>query len=181
MSSADDQLTDLDEPALVEACLAGRAGAFATSSSNVIARPVYQLCYRFVGNHEDASDLSQDVFLRACWGLRRFKGRSSIATWLYRIAVNVSSINRVSAKAPLTQRGEPIDEQRFVDDQQEPQTDRRCSAKSAGPGVRRAVARLPRKQRMTLVLRSFHDMSHQEIAEVLGSSVRAVKANFFTR
>jgi RNA polymerase sigma-70 factor (ECF subfamily) len=176
MSSADDQLTDLDEPALVEACLAGRAGAF-----DVIVerhrRPVYQLCYRFVGNHEDASDLSQDVFLRAYRGLRRFKGRSSIATWLYRIAVNVS-LNRVSAKAPLTKGGEPIDEQRFVDDQQESQTDR-LLREERGARVRRAVARLPRKQRMTLVLRSFHDMSHQEIAEVLGSSVGAVKANFF--
>ena len=61
---------------------------------------MYQLCYRFVGNHEDASDLSQDVFLRAYRGLRSFRGRSSLATWLYRIGVNVC-LNRVSAKAPL--------------------------------------------------------------------------------
>ncbi len=101
MSSADVQLATLDERALVEACIAGRAGAFDLIVERH-RRPVYQLCYRFVGNHEDASDLSQDVFLRADRGLGRFKGQSSLATWLYRIAVNVS-LNKVSAKAPLAQ------------------------------------------------------------------------------
>src|SRR5438093_10988583 len=89
-----------DEAALVAACLAGRREAF-----DVIVerhrRSVYQLCYRFVGNHEDASDLSQDVFIRAFRGLDRFRGRSSLGTWLYRIAVNVS-LNKVSAKRPQT-------------------------------------------------------------------------------
>src|SRR5712692_11079553 len=97
-SSPDVAFGDLNEAALVEACLSGRQGAF-----DVIVerhrRSVYQLCYRFVGNHEDASDLSQDVFLRAYRGLRSFRGRSSLATWLYRIGVNVC-LNRVSAKTP---------------------------------------------------------------------------------
>jgi RNA polymerase sigma-70 factor (ECF subfamily) len=48
-----------------------------------------------------------------------------------------------------------------------------------GARVRAAIARLPRKQRATLILRMYHEMSHQEIADVLGSSVGAVKANFF--
>ena len=77
--------------------LSGRtAGAF-----DVIVerhrRSVYQLCYRFVGNHEDASDLSQDVFLRAYRGLGKFRGGSSLSTWLYRIGVNLC-LNRVSRK-----------------------------------------------------------------------------------
>ena len=75
------------------ACLAGRAGAFDLIVERH-RRPVYQLCYRFVGNHEDASDLSQDVFLRAYRGLRSFRGQSSLGTWLYRIGVNVC-LNRV--------------------------------------------------------------------------------------
>ena len=52
-------------------------------------RQIYQVCYRFAGNHEDASDLAQDVFVRAYRGLAGFKGNSALATWLYRIAVNV--------------------------------------------------------------------------------------------
>src|SRR6266567_4065598 len=74
-------LDDLDEPGLVAACLTGRVGAFDLLVERH-RRSVYQLCYRFVGNHEDASDLSQDVFLRAYRGLGRFRGGSSLATWL---------------------------------------------------------------------------------------------------
>src|SRR5579864_2383769 len=110
MSSADAPLTELDERALVQACLAGQTTAFDLIVERH-RRPVYQLCYRFVGNHEDASDLSQDVFLRAFRGLRSFRGQSSLSTWLYRIAVNVC-LNRVSVKTPVS---ESIDERQHVD------------------------------------------------------------------
>jgi RNA polymerase sigma-70 factor, ECF subfamily len=170
---AEPALADLDERALVEACLGGESAAF-----DVIVerhrRSVYLLCYRFVSNHEDASDLSQDVFLRAYRGLRSFRGQSSLATWLYRIGVNVC-LNRVSAKKPLSER---IEERQFVDEKAESAPDRLLKDER-GARVRAAIAQLPRKQRATLVLRMYHDMSHQEIADVLGSSVGAVKANFF--
>ena len=100
-----DELAAADDHRLVEAFLAGRRDAF-----DVIVerhrRNVYQLCYRFVGNHEDASDLAQDVFVRAYRGLRGFKGSASFSTWLYRIGVNVC-LNHVALKTPRT---ETIDE-----------------------------------------------------------------------
>jgi RNA polymerase sigma-70 factor, ECF subfamily len=170
---ADDSLADLDERALVDACLAGRTGAFDLIVERH-RRGVYQLCYRFVGNHEDASDLSQDVFLRAYRGLHRFRGHASLATWLYRIAVNVC-LNRVSVKTPPR---EPFDEREHEDTRTESATERLLRDERA-VRVRAAIARLPRKQRATLILRVYQEMSHQEIAEVLGSSVGAVKANFF--
>src|SRR5262245_5707978 len=173
MRDAEPGLSDLDERALVEACLRGQPAAF-----DVIVerhrRSVYLLCYRFVGNHEDASDLSQDVFLRAYRGLRSFRGQSSLATWLYRIAVNVC-LNRVSVKMPAT---EPIGERPFADERGASPADLLLRGERS-VRVRRAIAQLPRKQRATLVLRAYHEMSHQEIADVLGSSVGAVKANFF--
>jgi len=173
MRPADPGLADLDERALVEACLSGRSAAF-----DVIVerhrRAVYLLCYRFVSNHEDASDLSQDVFLRAYRGLRSFRGQSLLATWLYRIGVNVC-LNRVSAKKLLS---ESIEDRQFVDEKAESAPDRLLKDER-GARVRAAIAQLPRKQRATLVLRMYHEMSHQEIADVLGSSVGAVKANFF--
>src|SRR5215211_7536819 len=114
MAAADDRpLDELDEPALIAACLAQRSGAFELVVERH-RRAVYQLCYRFVGNHEDASDLSQDVFLRAYRGMHRFRGQSTLATWLYRIAVNVC-LNRVSAKATLGTLTEPIEERQFID------------------------------------------------------------------
>jgi RNA polymerase sigma-70 factor, ECF subfamily len=176
MPTADGRLSELDEPALVEACLAREPGAFDLIVERH-KRSVYQLCYRFVGNHEDASDLSQDVFLRAYRGLRSFRGQSSLGTWLYRIGVNVC-LNRVNAKTPLANATEPVDDQRVVDDRIESAPER-LLREERGERVRAAIAALPRKQRVTLVLRMYHEMSHQEIADVLGSSVGAVKANFF--
>jgi RNA polymerase sigma-70 factor (ECF subfamily) len=171
--SADPALTDLDERRLVEASLGGQPGAFDLIVERH-RRSVYLLCYRFVNNHEDASDLSQDVFLRAYRGLRNFRGQSSLATWLYRIGVNVC-LNRVSAKKL---QSESIDDRQFVDERAESAPQRLLKNERA-ERVRAAIAQLPRKQRATLVLRMYHEMSHQEIADVLGSSVGAVKANFF--
>src|SRR6185436_12594913 len=170
-------LDQLDEHALIEACRAERPGAFDLLVERH-RRSVYQLCYRFVGNHEDASDLSQDVFLRAYRGLRGFRGQSSIATWLYRIGVNVC-LNRVSAKTTTVGKlTEPIADRQFEDSKSESATDRVLRDERAAR-VRAAIARLPRTQRATLILRTYHEMSHQEIATALGSTVGAVKANFF--
>lgn len=171
--AAAETAADLDEPALVAAAVAGRPGAF----DRIVERhrrAVYQLCYRFVGNHEDAADLAQDVFLRAYRGLRRFRGQSSLGTWLYRIGVNVC-LNRVSAKTPAV---EPLTDHEPVDARAEPVPDAIVREQQAAR-VRAAILQLPRKQRATLILRMYHEMSHQEIADALGSSVGAVKANFF--
>jgi len=169
-------LADLSEAALIEACLAGRSGAFDLVVERH-RRSVYQLCCRFVGNHEDASDLSQDIFLRAYKGLRSFRGQSSLATWLYRIGVNVC-LNKVSAKAPLEKVTESMEDRQYTDTRSESAPERLLKEERCAR-VRAAIAELPRKQRATLILRMYHDMSHQEIAEALGSSVGAVKANFF--
>jgi RNA polymerase sigma-70 factor (ECF subfamily) len=176
VTSGEADLDALDERALVEACLANRPGAFDLIVERH-RRAVYSLCYRFVGNHEDASDLSQDVFLRAYRGLRNFRGQSALSTWLHRIGVNVC-LNSVSAKASLAKKVEPLDEREFADVGRESASDRMLKDER-GVRVRAAIAQLPRKQRATLILRMYHEMPHQEIATVLGSSVGAVKANFF--
>ena len=170
-TSADWQ--DSDDETLVAACLAGHREAF-----DVVVerhrRQVYQLCYRFVSNHEDASDLAQDVFIRAYRGLRGFKAKSALGTWLYRIAVNVS-LNRVGSRSAPT---EPFGIREHPDVSADwPDAALLRSERSAE--VRAAIARLPRKQRATLILRVYHDLPHGEIADLLGNSVGAVKANFF--
>jgi RNA polymerase sigma-70 factor (ECF subfamily) len=168
-----DLLATMDEKQLVAACLAGRREAF-----DIIVerhrRTVYQLCYRFVGNHEDASDLSQDVFVRAYKGLPRFRGQSSLGTWLYRIGVNVC-LNWVNVKRPMT---ETIDAGPHLDPRAKDPALELVRGEQAAE-VRAAIARLPKKQRATVILRIYHELSHEEIAGILGSSVGAVKANFF--
>jgi RNA polymerase sigma-70 factor (ECF subfamily) len=166
-------LTALDEPGLVAACVAGSHEAFDLIVERH-RRSVYQLCYRFLGNHEDASDVAQEVFLRAYRGLRRFKGDSTIGTWLYRISVN-ASLNRLAARPPMA---EPLDAtEPLADRGVDPAT--RVLRNEEARRVRAAVAKLPAKQRTTLILRVYQELSHQEIASIVGSSVGAVKANFF--
>lgn len=171
--AGDVPLSELSEAELVAACLNGRPGAFDLVVERH-RRQIYQLCYRFVGNHEDASDLTQDVFLRAYRGMKNFKGGSTLGTWLYRIGVNVS-LNRVSMKTPAS---EPLEDRQHVDVRSESASERVLRGERAVQ-VRAAVARLPKKQRAALVLRMYHDLSHQEIATLVGSSVGAVKANVF--
>jgi RNA polymerase sigma factor (sigma-70 family) len=174
LSEAAEPFADLDDAALVAASVAGHREAF-----DVIVerhrRAVYQVCYRFVNNHEDASDLAQDAFVRAWKGLKNFKGQSALSTWLYRIAVNVC-LNRVSAKTPIN---EPIESGEVFEDTRIEGAQHAMIREERAVAVRKAIASLPPKQRATLILRTYHDMPHQQIAEVLGSSVGAVKANFF--
>ena len=135
---------------------------------------MYQLCYRYVGNHEDAADLAQDVFVRAYKGLNGFKGQSTLATWLYRIGINVC-LNRLSLKTP---QPDALDRCEHVDPGAE-RADVTLLRKERAIEVRAAIARLPKKQRATLILRVYHELTHEEIAGILGSSVGAAKANFF--
>src|SRR6476469_3823704 len=97
-------VTNPTDAELVAAVLAGQREAFDLIVERH-RRHVYQLCYRFAGNHEDASDLAQDTFVRAFRSLRTFKGDAALSTWLHRIAVNVS-LNKVGAKRPVEQ---PLD------------------------------------------------------------------------
>ena len=173
VETLDPALHALSEAALVTACLDQRPGAF-----DVIVerhqRAVYQICYRFMGNHEDASDLSQDVFLRAYRGLRNFKGNAALGTWLHRIAVN-ACLNRVAVKTP---KSEPFEDRQHIDIRAESAPDRMLRDERAAR-VRAAVVKLPPKQRAALILRTYQDMSHQDIATALGTSVGAAKANVF--
>lgn len=162
-----------DDHTLVTAFLTGRREAF-----DVIVerhqRNVYHLCLRFVRTHEDAADLAQDVFLRAFKGLKGFKGDASLGTWLHRVAVNVC-LNRLAVKTPAT---EPVDAVERADSRA-PDAFALVAQAERSAVVRRAIDQLPPKQRATVILRVYQDLSHEEIAHVLDSTVGAVKANFF--
>lgn len=162
-----------DDRTLVEAAQAGHREAFDLIVERH-RRTVYAVCYRVLGNHEDASDATQNVFLRAYRGLPAFKGQSALTTWLYRIAVN-ASLNLSETRRPAT---DAVDPERYPDNGQT-RADTRMLREEQARRVRAAVGRLPRKQRATLILRVYHDLSHDEISRILGSSVGAVKANFF--
>ena len=173
VATAAPELAGLDDRALVTAATAGDRAAF-----DVLVRrhqrTVYGVCYRFTGDHADASDLAQDAFIRAYRGLARFKGDAAFSTWLYRIAVNVC-LTRAAVKTPALDPIEPLELADLSGDR--PDDPLRRAEDAAR--VKAAIARLPEKQRMTVILRVYHELPHDAIARTLGSTVGTVKANFF--
>ncbi|MGE0813887.1 MAG: RNA polymerase sigma factor [Vicinamibacterales bacterium] len=162
-----------DERRLVAAAAAGDRAAFDALVTRH-RRAIYQVCYRFVHDHEDAADLTQETFVRAWRALDRFRGDARVATWLYRIAVNVS-LNKKAAAGPLTEARDfehDVDPHAIGPSEAMLRDERRAA-------VRRAVQALPPRQRAALVLRTYHDLSHKEVAAIVGTSVGAVKANVF--
>ena len=155
----------------IEACQRGEREAFDRLVERY-QRDIYRLCYRYVNNHEDANDMAQEVFLKAYKAIGRFRGDSSFSTWLYRIAVNTCLNFRAARKPEAEELPEAL-------------PDRSAGAAAALESedqarvVRNAVSRLPEKQRATLILKIFHDLTHEEVAGVLGSTVGTVKANLF--
>jgi RNA polymerase sigma-70 factor (ECF subfamily) len=171
VSATDGSAEQDDVRDAVEACQRGERGAFDRLVVRY-QREIYRLCYRYVNNHEDANDLTQEVFLRAWRGIGRFQGRSAFSTWLYRIAVNACLNFRAARRPPAQELPETL---------ADPAAGATARVEKADEArrVREAVSRLPEKQRATLILKVYHDMTHQEVAQVLGSTVGTVKANFF--
>jgi RNA polymerase sigma-70 factor (ECF subfamily) len=160
-----------DDREAILACQHGEREAFDRLVERY-QRDVYRLCFRYVNNHHDASDMAQEVFLKAYRAIAKFRGDSSFSTWLYRIAVNTCLNFRAARKAPA----EELSDQ--VADKGMPVVDR-LERDQRSQRVREAVARLPEKQRATLILKVYQDLTHEEVAGILGSSVGTVKANLF--
>ncbi len=172
-AQAGPSLDEADDRSLVQSFIDGRADAF----DEIVRRhqrQIYLVCYRFTGNHDDAADIAQDVFIRAYKGLARFKQESSLSTWLYRIAVN-TCLNHAVVRRPRT---EPVDAVDRIDPNVRGAHEaiERAETRHA---VQQAIRRLPPKQRMTVILRVYQELSHEEIARVLGGTVGASKTNFF--
>lgn len=159
------------ERALVEACQRGDRDAFDTLVTRY-QRNLYRLCYRYVNDHSDANDLAQEAFLKAYKAIGRFRGDAAFSTWLYRIAVN-TCLNFRAARKP---QSEPLAES-LADGRRGVGED--IEQRERAARVRAAVERLPEKQRLTLILKIYQDLTHEQVAEILGSSVGTVKANLF--
>lgn len=160
-----------DDRAAVEACQRGEREAFDRLVERY-QRDIYRLCYRYVNNHEDANDTAQEVFLKAYRAIGRFRGESAFSTWLYRIAVNTCLNFRAVRRPEAQELPEALPDQKAG-------VSERLEREEASARIRAAVSRLPEKQRAAVILKVYHDLTHEEVAGILGSTVGTVKANLF--
>ena len=141
---------------------------------------VYAVVYRLVRNPEDATELAQDVFVRAYRALPGFKRQSSFYTWLYRIAVNASFSFLKSRRGRRTaDAGEQLDQEAVMN---LPSADYPVQAFEQArqrSAIAAAVDGLPNRQRTVFIMRQYQDLANDEIARMLKCPVGTVKANYF--
>ena len=137
---------------------------------------IYSIVSRITNDRDDADDVATEVFTQAFKSLSSFKGKSSFATWLYRIAVNMAT--RYSSKrsrrstASLDDPDTHIADMLASPDAMKPET--ALGDKERKEAVRRAVAELPEKHRIVVILHYFSGLSCEQTAETLGCSVGTV-------
>lgn len=167
---------------LVEECRKGDSSAFDELVRRYKDR-VYGVVYRFLGNREDALDVSQEVFVRAYRSINGFRGNSKVYTWLYSIAANLARNRLRDASRLGRNKGtslERLEEEApgLVDAAAGSNANPRESAISEELQslLQQCLEELPEHYRLAFVLRTFEDLSYDEIAEVMGCPVGTVKS-----
>ncbi len=173
-------MSDFDDTALLARLKAGDQAAYAQLVEGN-ASSIYRLALRLMGNEADAEDVLQETFLSAFKSIDRFEGRSSLSTWLYRIASNAALMRlrrnepeQVSVDEPVERDdGDPMARQ-FFDFCCLPEDD--LLREEAREQMKQAIDELPPTLRSVFVLRDIEGLSTAETAEALDLSVSAVKS-----
>lgn len=143
---------------------------------------IWGVIYHMTSNREDAADLAQDVFIKAFQSLNRFQGQSAFFTWLYRIAVNAtinhlekSKLRRFFSLEAVRDDGESASLLDRLPDNSV-QSDRAACLSELQQKLNEAMQKLSIKHRTVVTLFEIDGLSHEEIAEVTGSSVGTVRS-----
>ena len=135
---------------------------------------LYWQIRKMVLSHDDANDILQEVFIKAWSSIDNFRGEAKLSTWLYRIAINesITFINKMRAQNNIS-----IDEDdSFLINQLE--GDQYFDGDETQKLLQKAVLTLPEKQRLVFQMKYFDEMKYEEISEILGTSVGALKASY---
>lgn len=174
-AEADSASLPSDE-SLVGRVLHGDLDAFGVILSRHQHR-IYSIAANFAANSDDASDLAQEIFLKAYRALPRFRGQSAFSTWLYRIAVN-SCVDYVRRRA----RSGAVSLEDGVaamvaDSQLDPEQE--LARRQLRRDLARAISGLSLKLRTALILHDVEGLTHEEIARIAGCSVGTTKSRLF--
>lgn len=163
------------DTALVEECRQGESWAFDELVRRYKDR-VYNVVYRFLGNREDAAEIASEVFVRAYQGMSEFRGHAQIYTWLYSIAANLARNRIRDSKRKGRNMGTSLETMQG----RAPHTNRtpraEAEAHEMDETLQQCLDELPEHYRTAFVLRTFEDMSYDEIADTLDCPVGTVKS-----
>ena len=144
-------------------------------------RPIYALAFRQIGREEDARDVCQETFLRAYRALSGFRGQAKFSSWLYRIALNLCrDWMRRERRAPVVQAPEDVDLMELAA-ASEPSAsiEDLIARQDLSRHVERAMALLPDEQRTAIILKEYHGLTFQEIADLVGCPLSTVKTRLY--
>lgn len=142
---------------------------------------VYSLVYNMTSNREDASDLTQEAFIKAFQSINRFQGQSSFFTWMYRIAVNSTLSHLRKSRLRSFFSFEKIQEDDKTSEilaqlTDKKGADREVYVRELQEKLNEAMQKLSIKHRTVVTLFEIDGLSHEEIAEVVGCSVGTVRS-----
>jgi RNA polymerase sigma-70 factor (ECF subfamily) len=167
-----------DDMQLVKASQQGDQDAFAILVQRH-QRRVFNLSWRMLQDYEDASEITQEIFLAAWQGLPAFRGEARLTTWLYRITYNccLQQLERRKRERSLQAavQAEQILEERNKKEQMEDALERRDRQAI----VREQLEQLPARYRVVLILRHFQELTYEEMATILSMPVGTVKIHLF--
>jgi RNA polymerase sigma-70 factor, ECF subfamily len=144
-------------------------------------RPIYALAYRVIGREEDARDVCQETFFRAFRALNGFRGQAKFSSWLYRIALNLCrDWVRKERRTPVVQVLEELEVLEMTALREPtPSVEDLVARRELTGIVERAMARLPEDQRTAIILKEYHELTFQEIADLVGCPLSTVKTRLY--
>lgn len=137
-------------------------------------KPLYNHIRNIVLNHNDSDDVLQNTFVKVFQHLKNFKGESKLFSWIYRIATNeaLTFLNQKAKKSGIT--SETL-QNKVIDNLQ---SDSYFDGDELQIKLQRAIILLPEKQQLVFRMKYFEELKYEEISEILGTSVGALKASY---
>lgn len=152
----------------------GKARAAFGDVIKLYSEPLYWQIRRMVQSHDDANDILQNTFMKAWMNLENFRGEAKLSTWLYKIAINESlsflEKERVRTHMSLDDQEAALANQIMADES--------FDGDELARRLQQAIIQLPEKQRIVFNMKYFDDMKYEDMSEILGTSVGALKASY---
>lgn len=137
-------------------------------------KPLYNHIRNIVLNHDDADDVLQNTFVKVFQNLDKFKGESKLFSWMYRIATN-EALTFLSKKSKLSGVSSEALQNKTIENLK---ADIYFDGNEIQIKLQRAIALLPEKQQLVFKMKYFEELKYEEISEILGTSVGALKASY---